>query len=60
MRDSVEEVVGEFTINPDPQLIDVALDKGLYNLMYKTAKNNNSSFMMEYISAQIDLSTSNH
>lgn len=55
MRDCVEEVVGEFTINPDPQLIDVALDKGLYNLMYKTAEENYSSFLMEYISAQIDL-----
>ena len=55
IRECVEEVVGEFTVNPDPQLIDVTLDKCLYNLMYKTALNNKSNFLMEYISTQIDL-----
>ena len=55
LRECVEEVVGEFTVNPDPQLIDVALDKGLYNLMYKVARDNKSSFLTDYISAQIDL-----
>ena len=55
LRKCVEEVVGEFTVNPDPQLIDVALDKGLYNLMYKVARDNKSSFLTDYISAQIDL-----
>lgn len=55
IRESVERAVGEFTVNPDPQLIDVMLDKGLYNLMYKTARDNKSSFLTEYISTQIDL-----
>ncbi|HYF83229.1 MAG TPA: V-type ATP synthase subunit C [Clostridia bacterium] len=55
IRECVEQVVGEFTVNPDPQLIDVTLDKCLYNLMYKTAKDNKSSFLMDYISTQIDL-----
>ena len=55
LRKCVEEVVGEFTVNPDPQLIDVALDKGLYNLMYKVARDNKSSFLTDYISSQIDL-----
>ncbi|MEA4849354.1 MAG: V-type ATP synthase subunit C [Clostridiaceae bacterium] len=55
MRECIEEVVGEFTVNPDPQLIDVALDKGLYKLMYKTARDNKSSFLTDYISTQIDL-----
>jgi len=55
LRECVEEVVGEFTVNPDPQLIDVALDKGLYNLMYKVARDNKSSFLTDYISTQIDL-----
>ena len=55
IRECVEQVIGEFTVNPDPQLIDVTLDKCLYNLMYKTAKDNNSSFLMDYISTQIDL-----
>ena len=55
LRECVEEVVGEFTVNPDPQLIDIALDKGLYNLMYKVARDNKSSFLTDYISTQIDL-----
>ena len=55
VRESLEEVVGEFTVNPDPQLIDVTLDKALYKLMYKAAKDNKSSFLTDYISAQIDL-----
>ncbi|MDD4503310.1 MAG: V-type ATP synthase subunit C [Clostridiaceae bacterium] len=55
LRECAEEVVGEFTVNPDPQLIDVTLDKCLYNLMYKTALDNKSSFLMEYISTQIDM-----
>ena len=55
LRKCVEEVVGEFTVNPDPQLIDIALDKGLYNLMYKVARDNKSSFLTDYISTQIDL-----
>jgi V/A-type H+/Na+-transporting ATPase subunit C len=54
-REGAEEVVGEFTVNPDPQLIDVTLDKSLYNLMYKTASDNKSGFLMDYISTQIDL-----
>lgn len=55
LRECVEEVAGEFTVNPDPQLIDVTLDKCLYNLMYKTALDNKSSFLTDYISTQIDL-----
>jgi V/A-type H+-transporting ATPase subunit C len=51
----MEQIVGEFTVNPDPQLIDVTLDKCLYNLMYKTARDNKSSYLMDYISVQIDL-----
>jgi V/A-type H+-transporting ATPase subunit C len=55
IRDCVEHIIGEFTVNPDPQLIDVTLDKCLYNLMYKIARDNKSSFLTDYISAQIDL-----
>jgi len=55
IRECVEQVIGEFTVNPDPQIIDVTLDKCLYNLMYKTARDNKSSFLMDYISTQIDL-----
>ncbi|HOE56062.1 MAG TPA: V-type ATP synthase subunit C [Bacillota bacterium] len=55
IRECVEQAVGDFTVNPDPQLIDVTLDKCLYNLMYKNAKDNKNSFLMDYISVQIDL-----
>jgi V/A-type H+-transporting ATPase subunit C len=55
LKECVEGIVGEFTVNPDPQLIDVILDKCLYNLMYKAARDNKSSFLMDYISTQIDL-----
>ena len=55
IRECADEVVEEFTANPDPQLVDVTLDKCLYNLMYKTASDNKSSFLMDYISTQIDL-----
>ncbi len=55
LREGIEEVEGEFAVNPDPQFIDVTLDRCLYNLMYKTASDNKSSFLMNYISTQIDL-----
>lgn len=55
LKECVEEIVGEFTLNPDPQMIDVTLDKCLFKLMYKSAKDNKSSFLMDYISTQIDL-----
>lgn len=55
IRECAEEIVNEFTVNPDPQLIDIILDRCLFNLMYKTAKDNKSSFLMDYIAAQIDL-----
>ncbi|MGE5630232.1 MAG: V-type ATP synthase subunit C [Caulobacteraceae bacterium] len=55
VRERVEEVVNEFTVNPDPQMIDIVLDRCLYNLMYKVANKNRSSFLTDYIAAQIDL-----
>ena len=55
ISECMEQIVGEFTVNPDPQLIDVTLDKCLYNLMYKTARDNKSIYLMDYISVQIDL-----
>jgi V/A-type H+-transporting ATPase subunit C len=55
LRSCVDEIVGEFTVNPDPQLIDVSLDRCLYELMYKVATDHKSGFLMDYISAQIDL-----
>ena len=55
LKECVEGIIGEFTVNPDPQLIDVTLDKCLYNLMYKSARDNKSSYLMDYISKQIDL-----
>ncbi len=55
IKECTEEIVGEFTVNPDPQIIDVTLDRCLYDLMYKTAEDNKSRFLMDYISAQIDL-----
>lgn len=55
LQECVEVLIGELTVYPDPQLIDVTLDKCLYELMYKTAQKNKSSFLMDYISSQIDL-----
>lgn len=55
LRECAEEISGEFTVNPDPQLIDLTMDKCLYNLMYKTAHKHNNSFLKDYISTQIDL-----
>jgi len=55
MRECAEEITNEFTVNPDPQLIDIILDKCLFRLMYKTAEGSRNSFLMEYIAAQIDL-----
>ncbi len=55
LREGVEEAVAGFTVNPDPQLIDIVLDKCLFRLMYRTAGKNKSSFLMDYISTQVDL-----
>ena len=55
LREGIEEIIGEFAVNPDPQLIDVILDKCLYRLMYEKASDNNCNFLTDYISMQIDL-----
>lgn len=55
MRECVEEAVASFTVNPDPQLIDIVLDRCLYKMMYRTAGSNKNHFLMDYISTQIDL-----
>lgn len=55
LREGVEKVEAELSVNPDPQIIDVTLDNSMYRLMYKIASDNKCSFLTNYISAQIDL-----
>ena len=53
--DSLNGVFNNVSETPDPQLIDLVLDKSQYEIMYNLAKQSKSSFLMNFISAQIDM-----
>jgi V/A-type H+-transporting ATPase subunit C len=53
--EALKSVLDNVSVTPDPQLIDLVLDKSQYEIMYNLAKQSKSSFMMDFISAQIDM-----
>ncbi len=55
IRNSIENINNSFSYKADPQLIDLVLDKSLFELMYKTAYESKSTFLVDYIKSLIDL-----
>ena len=55
IKRGLEEIVNSFSINPDPQVIDIILDRCLYTVMSQIAVNSKNNFMEEFVQLQIDL-----
>ncbi|MDD4779887.1 MAG: V-type ATP synthase subunit C [Tissierellia bacterium] len=55
MSSAVSYIIEEFPKNKDPQLIDIILDKYLYDEMLKSSKKINNKFINDYIVMQIDI-----
>ncbi|MDD2495429.1 MAG: V-type ATP synthase subunit C, partial [Tissierellia bacterium] len=55
MSSAVSYIIEEFPKNKDPQLIDIILDKYLYDEMLKASKKINNKFINDYIVMQIDI-----
>jgi V/A-type H+-transporting ATPase subunit C len=51
----LEEIFTSFENSPDPQLIDIILDKAQYNAMYQLAQKSKNKFLQDFIQAQIDI-----
>ena len=51
----VTEILESMENNPDPQLIDIVLDRSLYQAIYSIVKKRGNEFLQDFISAQIDL-----
>lgn len=55
IKRGLDEIINSFSINPDPQVIDIVLDRCLYTVMSQIAENNKNSFIKEFVKLQIDL-----
>ena len=55
IADALKNILDNAAVAPDPQLIDLVLDKSQYEIMYNLAKQSKSSFLMDFVSAQIDM-----
>ena len=55
MKLAVEETINEFNIKKDSQLIDIILDKYMFEELKDIAKKVNDNFINKYIKALIDL-----
>ncbi|OGO79515.1 MAG: hypothetical protein A2Y23_09580 [Clostridiales bacterium GWB2_37_7] len=55
IADALKGVCDNGCETPDPQLIDLILDRSQYQIMYNLAKQSKSSFLVNFISAQIDM-----
>jgi V/A-type H+-transporting ATPase subunit C len=53
--DAVNGVFHTVSETVDPQAIDLVLDKCQYEIMYDLAKQSKSNFLMNFVSAQIDM-----
>lgn len=53
--DALQGIFSDVSETPDPQSIDLVLDKCQFQIMYDLAKQSKSSFLMSFISAQIDM-----
>jgi V/A-type H+-transporting ATPase subunit C len=55
IAEGLEEIFRSFENNPDPQMIDIILDKCQYKAMYQLAEKSRNAFLRDFISAQIDM-----
>ena len=55
IKRGLDEIINSFSINPDPQVIDIVLDRCLYTVMSQISENNKNSFIKEFVKLQIDL-----
>lgn len=55
IRNGIENINNSFSYKADPQVIDFILDKSLFELMYKTAYESKSMFLVDYLKSLIDL-----
>jgi V/A-type H+-transporting ATPase subunit C len=53
--DALQGIYSNVAETPEPQSIDLVLDKCQYKIMYNLAKQSKNSFLMSFISAQIDM-----
>lgn len=51
----LEEIFKSFEGSPNPQMIDIILDRCQYNAMYRLAQKSRNKFLQDFISAQIDM-----
>jgi V/A-type H+-transporting ATPase subunit C len=55
MEKALKEIIEDFPINRDPQIIDIILDKYLFDDMLKAAVNINNRFIEDYFRKKIDI-----
>ena len=55
MSNALSSIIEQFPKNRDPQLIDIILDKYLYDEILKSAKEMNNDFIYDYIVMLIDI-----
>lgn len=55
MRSAIEEAINDFNAKKDPQMIDVILDKAMFNQMSEIAKALDDKFTINYVKSLIDL-----
>ncbi|MFZ5354731.1 MAG: V-type ATP synthase subunit C [Bacillota bacterium] len=55
LAEGITEIMNNLETTPDPQYIDLVLDKSLYRAIYDIAVKSKSAFLKDYLSNQIDL-----
>ncbi len=55
LRHAAEAIVEDFTVNRDPQVIDLTLDRVLYDQLISSARDKGSAFLEGLFARQIDL-----
>lgn len=54
MGKALKEIIEDFPKTSDPQLIDIILDRYLYDEMLKAAEKTKNKFIIDYVTMQID------
>lgn len=55
IAEGLEEILKSSETAPDPQMIDIILDRCQYDAMYQLAKKSKNKFLQDFIAAQIDM-----
>ena len=51
----LEEILNSFENSPDPQMVDIILDRAQYTAMHQLALTSKNKFLQDFIKAQIDM-----